>query len=140
MFDRNPPQIVGISRPSQQPFCERLPRMNSQPKFGAIRAPNKTKKTDDSVNRLKKLGFEPIEQLVLLHERLEREHEYHCSLRDGTNTGPVRVRYSLVAHTALLSQLEKVASQLLRYRWARVSETVVLDTGELPAFNIHLHE
>lgn len=81
--------------------------------------------------RLDELGFDPIGELVMLYRQLQNEDKLMCSLRDGTwrplnDDGRVQ-RYSSMAHMALLSQLEKVASQLLRYGYGRVPETIIVD-------------
>ncbi len=115
---------------------------NQQPSFGAIRRPGKV----ESRVRLKKLGFDPIEKLVNLYNKLEKENEFYCKLREvgqleqiDNNGDTVRtIRYSHIAHTNILSQLEKVSSQLLRYRYARVPETVNLESNHIPALNINL--
>lgn len=116
--------------------------MISQPNFGSIKRPSKI----ESKNKLKKLDFDPIEKLVNLYDKLEKENEFYLKLREAGNAIQIddngnevkRIRYSYVGHTNVLSQLEKVSSQLLRYRYARVPETVNIDSEHIPSFNIHL--
>jgi hypothetical protein len=117
--------------------------MISQPPFNGIRRPS-TK--SESRNKLRKLQFDPIEKLVNLYEKLEAENEFYLQLRDRIGVTELdengnelrKIRYSYVGHTAVLSQLEKVSSQLLRYRYARVPETVNIDSEHIPMLNITL--
>ena len=120
-----------------------IPEMiEKQPPFGAIKRPGKV----ESRAKLKKLGFDPIEKLVNLYNKLEQENEFYCKLREVgqlqelDNMGePIRtVRYSHIAHTNILSQLEQVSSQLLRYRYARVPETINMESSKIPTLNINL--
>ena len=83
----------------------------------------------DSKRKLEELGHDPIERLVALHKHLISEEEKHRLMRDGLYTvigkdgKEYRARYSPVAHVAVLSQIEKVNNDLIRYRYARIPET-----------------
>jgi len=87
--------------------------------------------TIKSQDRLNELGFDPIGELVMLYRQLQNEDKLMCALRDGThvplNPEGKSVRYSYVAHMTLLSQLEKISSQLLRYGYGRVPETINIE-------------
>ena len=118
--------------------------MISQPQYGSIRRPT-TK--SESRNKLKKLSFDPIEKLVNVYDKLEAKHKHFEALR---KEGPIihiddngevvnRVRYSHLGHAAILSQMEKVASQLLRYKYSRVPETVNVNSDRIPEFTINLN-
>lgn len=93
--------------------------------------------------RLEELGFDPIGELVMLYRQLQNEDKIMCSLRDGTyvpiNDDGRRIRYSYVAHMTLLGQLEKVASQLLRYGYGRVPETITVEEKTSEALIINLN-
>lgn len=79
--------------------------------------------------RLEDLAFDPIENLVALHDRLVAEDEYLNHLRHATMTaksiskggdGFPKVKYSLISHGTILAQLEKVNSSLLAYGYCKV--------------------
>jgi hypothetical protein len=98
-----------------------------------------------SQTRLKDLGFDPIEKLVRLYERLEAEDAVYQELRNAGavllmdkkgNTKPAK-RYSGVAHAAILAQMQKVSSDLLRYSYGRVPEGVDLQKGGTPKMVIN---
>jgi len=92
--------------------------------------------------RLEELGFDPLQELVQLYRKLQDEDTLMCALRDGVyvplNEYANPIRYSYVAHTNLLSQLEKVASQLMRYGYSRVSETVIIEEKPVDPLIINL--
>ena len=72
---------------------------------------------------LEKLGFDPIKRQVELFERLTIEDEYWMEVRQGLIfVGDSRVRYSSVMHLGVLSGLNKVANDLIRYGYGRVEE------------------
>ena len=84
-----------------------------------------------SQRRLATLGFDPIEKLVNLYKTLEEEHNYYVNLREAnvqinemTASGKIKKthRYSGVAHAAVLSNMEKVSNDLMRYAYGRVPE------------------
>lgn len=83
-----------------------------------------------SAKKLHELKFDPLEAMVKLYDKLLEEEKIYCTIRDGkrhmvTQDGKVRsVKYSAVSHASILSQLEKVAADLLRYKYGRVPETV----------------
>ncbi len=79
--------------------------------------------------RLEDLGFDPIENLVALHDRLVAEDEYQNFLRHAVMTavskedggeGFPRIRYSSIVHASILSQLEKVNADLLAYGYCKM--------------------
>ena len=48
------------------------------------------------------------------------------------------IKYSGVAHAAILAQLQKVCSDLMRYKYGRVPETVELEIKEAQGLTINL--
>jgi|SaaInl4_135m_RNA_FD_contig_71_898004_length_16358_multi_5_in_0_out_0_1 hypothetical protein len=86
--------------------------------------------------RLAQLGFDPIERLVNMYDLLEKEHKYWLELRESglsivrldTIGEPIKkkgkIRYSGVAHAAVLAQMAKVCNDLLRYSYGRVPDTL----------------
>jgi hypothetical protein len=108
---------------------------NKQPKdrIGNIPGKKFIAGSNRSQARLKQLGFDPIERLVNLYARLEEEDEYwqtlkqYTSVAETSRTGKTIKKvhkYSGVAHSAVLAQMEKVANDLMRYCYGRVPETV----------------
>ena len=101
-----------------------------------------------SVRKLRELAYDPIEKMVQLYERLVDEEALWARVRSGIETtlitgddGKIRsIRYSAVAHAAVLAQMNKVNSDLLRYGYGRVPETVNFDTPALPPMFIQLVE
>jgi hypothetical protein len=89
------------------------------------------KRITPAQKKMKKRNYDPIDGMIDQYERLKKEDEYHCAVRDGTlvkvgaNGRPAR--YSAVAHAAVLAQLSKVHESLLRYNYARVSESVAVE-------------
>jgi uncharacterized protein YciW len=92
------------------------------------------KKKLPAQKKMKARGYDPIDGLVDQYERLRKEDEFYTALRDGTlvkaNPNGTLMRYSGVAHAAILAQLSRVHESLLRYNYARVPETVDLSSGD----------
>lgn len=101
---------------------------------GFMKPLQKPKKERDTAKKvMKSRGYDPVSSLVDQHERLLEEDRYWCSVRDGTLV-PVKgngrtVRYSALAHTAILKQIQDVADRLLRYHYARVPEGDAAERG-----------
>ena len=95
---------------------------------------------------LEKLKFDPIQRQVELYERLMLEDAYWCEVRDTIGITVLdkdmvevkRPRYSAVAHMTVLSGLNKVANDLMRYGYARVDETIPFDVDKIPPLQITL--
>lgn len=89
-----------------------------------------------SVRRLYELKYDPIGELVKLHQRLEAEDLYYAKLKSGEivpldSEGRPR-RYSAQAHGVVREQLIRVSESLLRYGYGRVPETVQVETNQTP--------
>jgi hypothetical protein len=84
------------------------------------------KRSSPSSRRLKKLNFNPIDKLIALHDRLEREDQYWTSIREGSlvllddEGKPKKVIYKAMVHNAIFTQLQKVSADLLQYRYHKV--------------------
>jgi hypothetical protein len=86
-----------------------------------------------SVQMLNMLRFDPIEQLVAQYRKLEEELLWHEQLREG-NLIPLRpsgkpYTYNAEHHIRVFERLESIGSQLLRYGYGRVSETIDLNVN-----------
>jgi hypothetical protein len=83
---------------------------------------------DNSVVRLRNIGFDPIGELVINYKRLEAEIERQEKWRDGIigyvpkNANGTPKAYRPEVHHALYVQLGKISESLLRYGYGRVSE------------------
>lgn len=98
-------------------------------------------------NKLVQLNHDPIEKLVIINRKIDyqlrvMEHIRDCEIKAEaagrkhvTKNG---VRFSPVAYMELLSLQERLNANLMRYKYARVPETVKLDTEDLPLFQINL--
>jgi len=81
-----------------------------------------------SVNVLRMLRFDPIEELVEQYRRLEKELLWHeqvrsCEVVPLNSEGKVR-NYSADAHMRVYERMQSIASELMRYGYGRVPETL----------------
>jgi len=95
-----------------------------------------------SVNVLNMLRFDPIEELVNQYRRLEAEIHWHEQLRNGEivpldPNGKPR-HYSATAHMAVYERLQSIGSDLLRYGYGRVPESVDLNVNRPTKLVINL--
>jgi len=95
-------------------------------------------------NKLEQLGFDPMEKLVAVYNRLEREDIMLTKIRDADEVHMVKdgkkvgkKRYSSVAHTTVLGHMKDIGTDLLRYKYARVPEGEGVEK-EIPKINIKL--
>lgn len=87
-----------------------------------------------SQEKLEVLNHDPLEQLVRLHDRLERTLENMEDIRDGRAKG----KFSMEYYTQTLMLLQKNNNDLLRYGYARVSETINVEQKNAPILSIQL--
>jgi len=87
--------------------------------------------------------FDPMTKLINLYERLEKEDEFHKTVRESNrvvqldpDTGKPKktLRYSAVAHTAIFSQMKDIGTTLLPYVYDKEEKSLV----EVPPLNITL--
>lgn len=80
-------------------------------------------------NRLRILGFDPMEKMVILYDRINKEIE-------ETKESPyVGVRATL---PTLYSIQQKLINDLMRYKYSRVPESVEIKTPNLTPIQINL--
>jgi len=88
-----------------------------------------------SITKLAELGFDPIEKLVEFHDRLDLDI-YHLTHDED---GEPRAKFSNLAYVGLLNLKQKIAADLLRFKYARVpAVSEVKNTGEVPITQIIL--
>jgi hypothetical protein len=75
-------------------------------------------KPNESVDKLNKLQFDPIQRLVRLHDNIDREISNMLYDEDGEP----RMKFSQVAYATLLGIQAKISTDLMRYGYARVTE------------------
>ena len=103
-----------------------------QPAFG--KKPRAIKSLGFGAQKLADLRFDPIEAKVRLAARYEKELEYFKKLQAGqvlSEEGKPK-RYSAQAHIMCMAAYDKLINDLLRYGYARVSETVTVESPQLP--------
>jgi hypothetical protein len=79
-----------------------------------------------SKEKLASLRYDPIENMILNHDRILAQLEYYDQWREGTlvpldANGKPRY-YNAEVHMNLYDKLNKIAESLLRYNYGRVSE------------------
>lgn len=82
-------------------------------------------------NRLIRLGFDPIGELVQKYRQLEGELERQEKLREGTlvelsTTGKPKA-YRADVHQSIFDKQIKIGETLLRYAYGRVPETQIIE-------------
>ena len=104
-----------------------------------------------AIAKLKLMGFDPVDKLVLMHNELEKElayqrnkreqYEEHYASKDTPNETPKPscAPYKEHNHYALFPSAIGIAEGLMRYKYARVPETNEIETTmKPPTFNVHL--
>jgi hypothetical protein len=89
-----------------------------------------------SQERLMELRYDPIKELVNLYHKIQAEEKFWRAIRTGEiiqllPSGKQRP-YNAQAHAATIEQLHSIATDLLRYGYGRVPETMHIDTGPQP--------
>jgi hypothetical protein len=98
-----------------------------------------------SVSRLKKNGFDPIDELVKKYRRLEKELDYYEDWRAGRIV-PLNLKglargyneNAALIHLNIYDKLTKVAEALLRYAYGRVPEGLNLGQSDHKPLTINL--
>lgn len=84
-----------------------------------------------SVVRLRQLQYDPIGELVEKYRKLEKELEYQEKLRSGEivelNAQGKPRSYRAEIHHAIYDRLIAVSDKLMRYKYGRVPETVLIE-------------
>lgn len=81
-----------------------------------------------SERRLRELKFDPMERLVDTHKRLLEQIKYYDEIRDGKRVvfrsdGKER-NYPQAVHMDLYDKLAKVETELMKYGYAKVPDTI----------------
>ena len=83
-----------------------------------------------SVLRLRQLQYDPIGELVEKYRKLEAELEYQEKLRSGEivelNAQGKPRSYRAEIHHAIYDRLIAVSDKLMRYKYGRVPETILV--------------
>jgi len=95
-----------------------------------------------SVARLKQLGFDPIERLVIRHDELSQELEYQKKRRSGEIIelrGDGKPKAFVMEHLlGVHDKLIAIERELLRYGYGRVPEVSEAERPKLPPLTIQL--
>ena len=75
-----------------------------------------------AVKKLKQLGFDPIEKMVELYNKINIQLEAMDHKQDLMLDGFKGHGYSGIVHATLLATQQKLTNDLMRYKYARVSE------------------
>jgi len=76
-------------------------------------------KSKEAARRLKELDFDPIEKYVAMYEEVERQIHQLTHEDDGS----FKLKYSQMALSQFMATKSNICAQLLRYGYARASET-----------------
>lgn len=88
----------------------------------------------NSIAKLEELGFDPLAELIKFHDQLDID--IANMLYD--EEGQPRARYSQQAYSSLLATKRSVYADLLRYGYARVTESVEVKTPNIKPVVIKL--
>lgn len=88
----------------------------------------------DSVAKLEALGFDPVEELIKFHDQLDIDIANLLYDEDGEP----RPRYSAQAYSSLIATKKACIDSLLRYGYARVTESVEVKTPNIKPVIIKL--
>lgn len=124
----------------------KLPR--AKPGSGLSRTERRyVKGSHESIKRLKKNGFDPIDELVSKYRRLEKELDYYEDWRANritplTATGKIKAYNdnASIVHLNIYDKLLKVGEALLRYAYGRVPEGLNLSANNAKPLIINLSE
>lgn len=100
-------------------------------KFLRKREPIKLPK---SIEKLEESGFDPIQEMVNLYDAIDAEIR-HLLYDDF---GERRAKYSAIAYAQLVAQQQSISNNLLRYGYARVTETAEPVAPGIPTISITL--
>lgn len=89
---------------------------------------------NQSVEKLNSLSFDPIQRLVNLHDRIDKEIYELQYMQDGT----ARRKFSQVAFVQLMGIQQKISADLMRYGYARVQEVQKVEAATLEPIKIIL--
>lgn len=88
----------------------------------------------DSVRRLEQLKFDPILRMVQQYERLEEDIYNLTHNPDGT----YKEKFSHLAYSSMALIQQKITNDLIRYGYARVTETTNVNNNNVGPLMIQL--
>lgn len=138
MLSIKAPSLVSptIVAPENAQLIEQPP----EPKKKRGRVPGTMLRHNKSaVKRLQELGFDPLEELIKLFDRVNEEIDDMLALKEAPKklTDGTFRRFSQMAYASLIATQQKLSNDLMRYGYARVPETVIVEK-EIPRPVINL--
>jgi hypothetical protein len=88
----------------------------------------------ESVKKLEKLKYDPIEKLTELYDRIT----YDMNNMMYDSDGEPKAKFSQVAYASLLAIQSKIANDLLRYAYKKVPETIEFENNQITPISIVL--
>jgi len=104
----------------------------TQPKYKGRKPGTANRHSSHAVRRLKELGFDPIEKMTILYKDVDNELMALMTKRSQDG------RVNMMAFAQLLGIQQKLVNDLMRYGYARVSETIQIEQKATPNFVINL--
>jgi hypothetical protein len=121
-------------KPVEQPdFPRKPPNVPTVKKY--------TRGSNNARRMLAQLQFDPIAQMIVAYQEVDKEIAEMNELKQVTmvrEDGSVR-KYSSMAHGQLLVLKQKIINDLLRYGYARIPESVNINSEKPSAFVLNLH-
>jgi len=100
----------------------------------------------DSTRRMKELNFDPLDEQVELYRKMKDELLMFERMRRGelirmASDGTEKIiHYSAVAHQTLYSSMQKLANDMMRYKYGRVPESIEMEIKDSMGMIINLHK
>ena len=110
------------------------PKANALTPVQAVLMPSVVIDPQKAHEKLQRLGFDPIQKMVELHENIEADLANLMYDEDGE----IRKNYSQVAYAQMMSIKQKVVADLLRFGYARVTEGIEVKNSAIAPINIVL--
>ena len=85
--------------------------------------------------RLEELGFDPISEMVALHDEIAKQLDEMVSAIDSEGNPK---QYSQIAYSNLLATKQRCVTELMRYGYARAPESTLAESKQMPALQINL--
>lgn len=98
------------------------------PRYPGRKPGSKNLHSRDAARRLKELGFDPLEHMVKTYQEVKARIK-----QEDAKTKP-----SAIAIATLLNTQQKCTLDLMRYGYARQSETSIVETKQPPPMMVHL--
>ena len=105
--------------------------------------PNKPRRRKLAISekRLKKLGFDPLDKLVDVYRKLEAECLYYENWK-SKKLVPLsqkgnELSYPAAIHLDVIDKMGQVADKLMRYGYARISETLQVEAKATSALIVN---